>query len=258
MRTHTEFFFFFFFFLVVVWFVCFFGRGFFGKHACLVIHVIIHSQPTLRFLFLSSIIVFFFQGKIFGAPILSLPQLFIPEYGSIPTFLVDVCKYLESHAHTEGLFRKSGSVVRQKLLKAKLDGGDSDLMDALPCDVAGILKQFFRELPEPILPADLQDVLCKAQQLSHDEKTSATILISCLMHERAVSILRYFFNFLQNVSMRSDTNRMNSSNLAVIFAPNLLQTGDSEKISSSTEKKLRVQAAIVQTLIDQASDIGEI
>lgn len=32
-------------------------------------------------------------------------------------FLVDVCKYLEIHADTEGLFRKSGSVVRQKLLK---------------------------------------------------------------------------------------------------------------------------------------------
>ncbi|XP_040189826.1 rho GTPase-activating protein 11A-like isoform X2 [Rana temporaria] len=197
------------------------------------------------------------SGKIFGAPIHSLPHLFIPEYGNIPTFLADVCKYLESHAHTEGLFRKSGSVVRQKLLKTKLDGGDNDLSDAIPCDVAGILKQFFRELPEPILPADLQDVLSKAQQLGSDEdKASATILISSLMPERTVPILRYFFNFLQNVSMRSDTNRMDSSNLAVIFAPNLLQTGDSDKISASTEKKLRVQAAIVQTLIDQAADIG--
>lgn len=69
--------------------------------------------------------------------------------------------------------------------------------------MAGIVKQFFRELPEPILPADFHDALFKAQQLgSAEEKTSATMLISCLMPERAVSILRYFFNFLQNVSMR--------------------------------------------------------
>ncbi|XP_018409695.1 PREDICTED: rho GTPase-activating protein 11A [Nanorana parkeri] len=197
------------------------------------------------------------SGNVFGVPIHSIPYLFIPEYGNIPMFLVNVCNYLESHAHTEGLFRKSGSVVRQKLLKTKLDGGDNDLSDTPPCDVAGILKQFFRELPEPILPADFQDALCKAQQLGSDEeKTSATMLISCLMPERAVSILRYFFNFLQNVSMRSDTNRMDSSNLAVIFAPNLLQTGGSEKISASTEKKLRVQAAIVRILIDQAANIG--
>ncbi|XP_072285047.1 rho GTPase-activating protein 11A isoform X2 [Pyxicephalus adspersus] len=197
------------------------------------------------------------SGKIFGVPVHSLPHLFIPEYGNIPSFLVEVCRYLESHAHTEGLFRKSGSVVRQKLLKNKLDGGDHDLSDAPPCDVASILKQFFRALPEPILPADLQDALFKAQQLSSDEdKTSATMLISCLMSERAVSILRYFFHFLQSISMRSDTNKMDSSNLAVIFAPNLLQTSDNEKISASTEKKLRIQAAIVRTLIDQAADIG--
>lgn len=50
---------------------------------------------------------------------------------------------------------------------------------------------------------------------------------------------------------------MDSNNLAVIFAPNFLQTGDSEKISASTEKKLRVQVAIVRTLIDQAALIGK-
>ncbi|XP_078529254.1 rho GTPase-activating protein 11A-like isoform X1 [Lissotriton helveticus] len=52
---------------------------------------------------------------------------------------------------------------------------------------------------------------------------------------------------------------MDSSNLAVIFAPNLLQSSDgSEKMSSSTEKKLRLQAAVVRTLIDHAQDIGRI
>ncbi|XP_063804104.1 rho GTPase-activating protein 11A isoform X4 [Pseudophryne corroboree] len=196
-------------------------------------------------------------GKIFGAPIYSLPQLCVPEYGNIPMFLVEVCNYLETHAQTEGLFRKSGSVVRQKLLKSKLDKGDNSLSNAPPCDVAGILKQFFRELPEPILPADLQDALYKAQNLSSDEeRTSATMLISCLIPAQTVLILRYFFRFLHSVSMRSDANKMDSSNLAVIFAPNLLQSDDSEKISASTEKKLRVQATIVKTLIDQAADIG--
>lgn len=52
---------------------------------------------------------------------------------------------------------------------------------------------------------------------------------------------------------------MDSSNLAVIFAPNLLQTSEGhEKMSANTEKKLRLQAAVVQTLIDYASDIGKL
>ncbi|XP_066464605.1 rho GTPase-activating protein 11A isoform X3 [Eleutherodactylus coqui] len=196
-------------------------------------------------------------GKVFGVPLHTLPQLSVPAYGYIPAFLVGACNYLEDHGHTEGLFRKSGSVVRQKLLKAMLEKGEDDLSEAPPCDVASIFKQFFRELPDPILPADLQGALFKAQNLGSDEeRTSATMLISCLMPDQTVSILRYFFNFLHSVSMRCDSNRMNSNNLAVIFAPNLLHSEDSEKISSSTEKKLRIQAAIVKTLIDHSADIG--
>ncbi|XP_075700541.1 rho GTPase-activating protein 11A isoform X2 [Rhinoderma darwinii] len=196
-------------------------------------------------------------GKVFGSPLHTLPQLNIPVYGNIPSFLVVACKYLEDHVQTEGLFRKSGSVVRQKLLKTKLEKGEDGLSEAPPCDVASILKQFFRELPDPILPADLQDALYKAQNLGkEEERTSATMLISCLMSDQTLSVLRYFFNFLHSVSIRSDANRMNSNNLAVIFAPNLLHSEDSEKISPSTEKKLRIQAAIVKTLIDHPADIG--
>ncbi|XP_051000298.1 rho GTPase-activating protein 11A isoform X3 [Acomys russatus] len=199
------------------------------------------------------------RGKIFGVPFNSLPHSVVPEYGDIPSFLVDACTALEEHIHTEGLFRKSGSVIRLKALKSKLDHGEACLSSALPCDVAGLLKQFFRELPEPVLPADLQEALFKAQQLGAEEKNKATLLLSCLVADPTVAILRYFFNFLKKVSLRASENKMDSSNLAVIFAPNILQTSEGhEKMSANTEKKLRLQAAVVQTLIDCASDIGHV
>ncbi|KAM4829860.1 rho GTPase-activating protein 11A-like [Thomomys bottae] len=199
-------------------------------------------------------------GKTFGVPVQVLPHSAVPEYGNIPSFLVDACTSLEAHMHTEGLFRKSGSVVRLKALKSKVDHGDqSSLSSALPCDIAGLLKQFFRELPEPILPADLHEALFRAQQLGREEKSRATLLLSCLMTDHTVDILRYFFNFLRNVSLRAHENKMDSGNLAVIFAPNLLQTNEGqEKMSANTEKKLRLQAAVVQTLIDCAPDIGRV
>uniref|UniRef100_A0A8C4VTT2 Neuroendocrine protein 7B2 n=1 Tax=Gopherus evgoodei TaxID=1825980 RepID=A0A8C4VTT2_9SAUR len=197
-------------------------------------------------------------GKVFGISLHSLPQSVVPEYGSIPSFLVDACEYLEEHIHTEGLFRKSGSFVRLKTLKSQLDQGENCLPAALPCDVAGLLKQFFRELPEPILPTDLQEALFKAQHLENEEKNTATVLLSCLVADRTINTLRYFFNFLRNVSLRSSENKMDSSNLAVIFAPNLLHSSDNEKMSVNTEKKLRLQAAVVQTLIDRAADIGRV
>ncbi|KFP63475.1 Rho GTPase-activating protein 11A, partial [Cariama cristata] len=196
-------------------------------------------------------------GKIFGVSFHALPQSLVPEYGYIPSFLVNTCEYLEEHIHTEGLFRKSGSLVRLKALKSKVDQGENCLSAALPCDVAGLLKQFFRELPEPILPPHLQEGLFKAQQLGNEKKT-ATVLLSCLMADRTIEALRYFFNFLRAVSLRSSENRMDSSNLAVIFAPNLLHSNENEKMSAGTEKKIRLQAAVVQTLIDHAAEIGQV
>ncbi|NXG03142.1 RHGBA protein, partial [Sakesphorus luctuosus] len=197
------------------------------------------------------------EGKIFGIPFHALPRSLVPEYGYIPSFLVDTCEYLEEHVHTEGLFRKSGSLVRLKALKNKLDQGENCLSAALPCDVAGLLKQFFRELPEPILPPHLQEGLFKAQQLGNEKKT-ATVLLSCLMADRTIEALRYFFNFLRTVSLRSNENRMDSSNLAVVFAPNLLHSNENEKMSTNTEKKIRLQAAVVETLIDHAGEIGQV
>ncbi|KAK9409668.1 rho GTPase-activating protein 11A [Crotalus adamanteus] len=196
-------------------------------------------------------------GKVFGIPLHELSQV-VCEYGNVPCFLVEACQYLEEHIQTEGLFRKSGSVVRLKTLKNKLDKGENCLSSALPCDVAGLLKQFFRELPEPILPYNLQEALLKAQKLDSEERNSATLLISCLVNEGIIETLRYFFQFLKKVSLKSAENKMDSCNLAVIFAPNLLQSSEIEKMSVHTEKKLRLQAGVLQTLIDHAEDIGQI
>ncbi|XP_063039719.1 rho GTPase-activating protein 11A isoform X2 [Engraulis encrasicolus] len=196
--------------------------------------------------------------KVFGVALESLPYCPLLDYGTVPTFLVDACTYLLVHANTEGLFRKSGSIVRLKALRAKLDQGEDCLSSALPVDVAALLKQFFRELPEPALPSELHAALLKAQELpTPEERTSATMLLSCVLPERNVNTLRYFFSFLQSVSERCAENKMDSSNLSVIFAPNLLHgTEGADKMNAGTEKRLKQQAAIVHCFIQNAKDFG--
>ncbi|XP_072221867.1 rho GTPase-activating protein 11A isoform X2 [Leuresthes tenuis] len=195
--------------------------------------------------------------KVFGVALDSLPHYNV-ECGSVPRFLVDACMKLLAHVDTEGLFRKSGSVVRLKALRAKLDAGEECLSTALPCDVAGLVKQFFRELPEPVLPTELQDAFIKAQQLpTEGDRTSATMLLSCVLPDRNTCVLRHFFDFLHTVSQRSAENKMDSSNLSVILAPNLLHSGDgSEKMNAATEKRLKLQAAIVHCFIENACNFG--
>lgn len=89
------------------------------------------------------------------------------------------------------------------VFQAKLDEGEECISTALPCDVAGLLKQFFRELPDPVLPPELHEALLKAQQLpTAEERTSATLLLSCMLPDKNLHTLRYFFTFLKNVSQR--------------------------------------------------------
>uniref|UniRef100_A0A674BTT5 Rho GTPase activating protein 11A n=1 Tax=Salmo trutta TaxID=8032 RepID=A0A674BTT5_SALTR len=195
--------------------------------------------------------------KVFGVSLESLLQYNV-ENGSIPCFLMDACASLLEHVDTEGLFRKSGSIVRLKALRVKLDNGERCLSTALPCDVAGLVKQFFRELPDPVMPTELHNAFLKAQQLpTKEDRTYATLLLSCVLPDRNMSILRYFFGFLNKVSQRSGVNKMDSSNLSVILAPNLLHAGDgADKMNASTEKRLKQQAAVVHCLIEHASDFG--
>ncbi|XP_067310938.1 rho GTPase-activating protein 11A isoform X2 [Pseudorasbora parva] len=194
--------------------------------------------------------------RVFGVALESLPHCHVLDYGDVPCFIVDACTSLMEHLDTEGLFRKSGSVVRVKSLRAKLDQGEDGLHSALPLDTAGLLKQFFRELPEPVLTSDLHSAFLKAQELpTEEDRSSATALLSCVLPDRNLNTLRYFFSFLKTVSQRCSENKMDSRNLSVIFAPNLFHCGD-EKMSSSTEKRLKHQAAAVQCLIDNAQQLG--
>ncbi|XP_028677284.2 rho GTPase-activating protein 11A isoform X1 [Erpetoichthys calabaricus] len=198
-------------------------------------------------------------GKTFGTLLHCLPHQ-LTEYGFVPCFLADACQSLLQHVETEGLFRISGSIVRVKELKRRIDEGENCISSAPPCDVASLVKQFFRELPEPIISADLHDAFMKAQLLSTQvEKTTATLLISCLVPERAKQTLRYFINFLRNVSQRSTENKMDSNNLAVIFAPNFLHSVEAnKKMAADAEERLKLQASVVQCFIENAPDFGSV
>lgn len=73
---------------------------------------------------------------------------------------------------------------------------------------------------------------------------------------RSFSSGEHVYDLFLLMFFRSTENKMDSSNLAVIFAPNLLLSSEADKISAQTNKKLGLQVAVVQALIDHAEDIG--
>ncbi|XP_012682077.2 rho GTPase-activating protein 11A isoform X2 [Clupea harengus] len=198
------------------------------------------------------------SSKVYGVPLENVYACAVAEYGMVPSFLVDACQHLSKYADTEGLFRKSSSVIRLKSLKAKLDQGEEEdcLATALPCDVASLVKQFFRELPDPIFPAELSQALLQAQQLPNEkERSLATQLLSCLLPERNSATLRFLSSFLHRLSQRATENKMTAYNLSVIFAPNLFPSNTGLKIVEGHDQ---LKVAVTQTFIENAHHIGVI
>lgn len=120
-------------------------------------------------------------------------------------------------------------------------------------DVASILKYFFRELPDPLLPPGnfqesiLRCLLCKG---TLDHKIAAIKMVCLLLPNATLNTLVYFMQFLNLVSLHSTSNKMSSKNLAIIFAPGLMP------ISENYGKRLNSHVQIIEILIDNAHDIG--
>ena len=108
----------------------------------------VYSIPA--WIFTTSI--FWPGGAIFGNP---LTQEGIAQINQLFDFLSG-----EENLKTEGLFRKSGNIARQRELKVLLDtGSDLNLSEQpqnfSPHDCANVLKSFLGETVEPFTPSPL-------------------------------------------------------------------------------------------------------
>ncbi|CAK6962812.1 rho GTPase-activating protein 11A-like isoform X3 [Scomber scombrus] len=194
--------------------------------------------------------------KVFGVPLENLARRYIPEFGLVPCLLLDACSFLLERAGTLGLFRKPGSLPRIKTLRAKLNCGDGCLPTAHPNDVATLIKQFCRELPDPLFPSELHAALLKAQALPNpQDRTSALQLLSCLLPARNSSCLHYLFDFLNKVSLRCTENLMTSSNLATVFVPCLLPPPNKAEMS---EQRLELRVLVLRSFIENPHLFGVI
>ncbi|WAR20522.1 RHGBA-like protein [Mya arenaria] len=192
------------------------------------------------------------KGQLFGNYLGAVHCVHVPECGYVAKFLVDAAKIISANIDNEGVFRKSGAVSRQKELK--LENGKG-FMDANVYDVTALVKQFFRELPEPLFTSVYHDTFVRCYQLENSEEATRAVLLACLLlpSEHATT-LQYIMKLLAKIATHSEKNKMDSTNLAVVLAPNLMHMNSkSETMKSSEEKLLQVQTAIVELLIKQAN-----
>ncbi|CAK8696079.1 unnamed protein product [Clavelina lepadiformis] len=140
---------------------------------------------------------------------------------------------LELGLKEEGLFRIAGGATKLRKFRALVDGGVLDLAAYDAQDdihaVAGALKQYLRELPDPLLTHYLYNDFLKCSSIQDNDKRLQEIwtVIEKLPAENKANF-RYLVKFCAVVAANQDLNKMSASNLALVLAPNLLWSNISD------------------------------
>nr|XP_023665025.1 rho GTPase-activating protein 17-like isoform X2 [Paramormyrops kingsleyae] len=136
-----------------------------------------------------------------------------------------VMMLLETGMKEEGLFRIAAGASKLKKLKAALDCSTSQLEEFYsdPHAVAGALKSYLRELPEPLMTFHLYDEWIQASNVSDPDKRLQALWVTCdkLPKNHKVNF-RYLIKFLAKLAQESEINKMTPSNIAIVLGPNLL------------------------------------
>nr|ACV32767.1 LP06920p [Drosophila melanogaster] len=160
---------------------------------------------------------------LFAAPLSAL-ELNMTDHPNVPRFVVDVCAYIEQPECIEqdGLYRASGNKVLVDELRKKL----THVYDPrwLKTDdihtLTSLHKQFFRELTSPLITQEAYERL--GRSLNDDAAIERMSLAFDDMPEPNRSTLRFLIRHLTRVAAASASNRMPSTNLAIVWGPCLL------------------------------------
>lgn len=129
-----------------------------------------------------------------------------------------------------GIFRKSGVKSRIAKLKNAIDQTDENIIkifeDQQAYDVADVVKQYFRDLPESLLTAKLSETFVSIfQYLPAEVKFEALQSAILLLPDEHREVLLMLLEFLNAVAEKSQYNQMSASNLALCLAPSIFQNG---------------------------------
>ncbi|XP_035468875.1 rho GTPase-activating protein 44-like isoform X11 [Scophthalmus maximus] len=172
-------------------------------------------------------------------------------------FPIEACvtMLLECGMQEEGLFRIAPSASKLKKLKASLDCGVLDVQEysADPHAIAGALKSYLRELPEPLMSFELYNDWIQASNIQDQDKRLQALLSACEKLPPANNNnFKYLIKFLSKLTEDQDLNKMTPGNIAIVLGPNLLWTHNEGNITEMmTTVSLQI-VGIIEPIIQHA------
>ncbi|XP_055994794.1 rho GTPase-activating protein 17 [Sorex fumeus] len=162
---------------------------------------------------------------------------------------------LETGMKEEGLFRIGAGASKLKRLKAALDCSTSHLDEFYsdPHAVAGALKSYLRELPEPLMTFHLYEEWTQVASVQDQDKKLQDLWTICqkLPTHNFVNF-RYLIKFLAKLAQTSDINKMTPSNIAIVLGPNLLWAKNEGTLAEMAAATSVHVVAVIEPIIQHA------
>uniref|UniRef100_A0A671MQU1 Rho-GAP domain-containing protein n=1 Tax=Sinocyclocheilus anshuiensis TaxID=1608454 RepID=A0A671MQU1_9TELE len=115
--------------------------------------------------------------------------------------------------------------------------------------VAGAMKSFFSELPEPLIPYSSQEELVEAFKINDREQRLHTMKDVLRRFPREnFDVFKYIMSHLNKVSQWNRVNLMTSENLSICFWPTLMRP---DFTSMDALTATRTYQTIIETFIHQ-------
>uniref|UniRef100_A0A8C8EU27 Rho-GAP domain-containing protein n=1 Tax=Oncorhynchus tshawytscha TaxID=74940 RepID=A0A8C8EU27_ONCTS len=187
-----------------------------------------------------------------------------PIYRQVPRLVDSCCQHLEKYGlQTVGIFRVGSSKKRVRQLREEFDRGVDVQLDEEHSvhDVAALLKEFLRDMPDPLLTKELYTAFINTMLLDCEEQWSATQLLVYLLPACNSDTLHRLLQFLSTVANHAHDsqdkdgqevtgNKMTSLNLATIFGPNLLhkQKSSDKEFSVQSSARAEESTAVIAVL----------
>ncbi|OQV23783.1 Rho GTPase-activating protein 32 [Hypsibius exemplaris] len=207
------------------------------------------SRPSRRRLKESGIL----KERVYGC---DLGEHLLNTGQKIPVVLVHCATYLEEHGTVDGIYRLSGISSNIQKLRLEFDAEKvPNLLDDVFVQdihsVASVLKLYFRELPNPLLTYQLYDLFVQAVQSADETRLLKIHDVVSKLPPPHFRTLEFLMRHLARIASSSNKTGMNSKNLAIVWAPNLLRSSEAES-GVEALRGVSVCAIAVEYLIQNA------
>ncbi|XP_030830275.1 rho GTPase-activating protein 18 isoform X2 [Strongylocentrotus purpuratus] len=190
------------------------------------------------------------ENGVFGVPLRNLiahDRMWSPET-TTPLFLQKLIGYLEVHGlHEEGVLRVPGSSARIKQLREEIErdfyDGKFSFDDLRINDAVGLLKQFLREMPTPILTFEYVNAFAMVEKIKDRKKQLQCLnLLVLVLPDTHRATLKLLLSYLSRIVSCESQNKMSLNNVAMIMAPNLFSGRAISRKKSPDYSELHIAA----------------